>query len=220
MNSQDENIKNDEKKDLLVLQISPQDLAKAEELKKITPNWRRKLGQTLVAIAIPALSLLFDAESFYSDYKAGEISQKEDLPEVSYEQRKDNPFAYLAAGEPFIPVAHELQPQEGQTLDDIFKVEMAKSLFPELKVNTKSLRDPEIFSKVNEGIEKYRQIDVSFYQDLYEKFLKGFQKLNPEIKTSTPFNSGSRITSLSMSPIIAELQLARLLSGNENYVGF
>lgn len=211
----DETIKTDETKDLLGKSVLQRNLARAEELKKITPNWKMKLAGTLVAIALPVFGLALDAGTTYLDYQAGQVSEKQDLPEMTYEQKGFNdPHSYALVGEAFPPVTHKLSLQEGQTPDDIFKIELSRSLFPELKVNIDSLSNPSIVSKIDEGIAKYRQNDESFYSDLQGKFLNGIQKLNPEINVipGQPITPATTITSLSTSPVIAELQLSRLLA--------
>lgn len=213
---QDEAVKKEENKDVPG-QAAASALDKAQELKNITPNWKKKLAGTLLAIALPVMSLTFQGADTLHSINTGEINDSPDLPDVNIEQRlyeqiPESGIKVPTLGERFYPeFAHVLSPESNQTIDDVFKFELAKSLFPEIKLSPTSLQDPTVSSKIDNGIDKYKQENPSFYTGLYDKFVNGVKRMNPQVQIDPGKSLGGEINSLSMTPIIADMQLTKLI---------
>src|SRR3990167_3169386 len=182
---------------------------KSKKLRKATPNWRKRLRKTAVAMALPLASLVstIGMQAWEVPKETGVGEDHGDLPEIVYSTDSVPSYIYSMARDSF---SYTMSIEAGKTIEDVFIFELGKHLAPELQlVDIQSLDESNRLDKVMAIINKYKEENSDFYDDLHDKYARSIKMFNKEkqIDESGKFLNSSEIRALEVGALMAELRL-------------
>lgn len=190
-------------------------LEKSKKLSKATPNWRKRLRKTVIATALPLMSIISGIGTQVGDIpKATGVSDDHgDIPEIVYSTESVPSYIYSMARDAF---SYTMPVEAGQNIEDIFVFELGKQLAPELQlVNIQSLKDANKLEEVMVTIGRYSAENNDFYKDLRDRYFRSLRTFNKgkQIDESGKFLETSEIKALQINALMAELRLNQMLGG-------